>query len=64
MPDSKLFGNYHFISEYVERRVWNYCYLNRGLTFYYNGNRYYSKNGLLDLLEHNMEGEPLYPVIQ
>ena len=63
VPDSKLFGNYHFISEYVERRVWNYCYLNRGLTFYYNGNRYYSKNGLLDLLEHNMEGEPLYPVI-
>ena len=63
VPDSKLFGNFHFIGEYVERRVWNYCYLNRGLTFYYNGNRYYSKNGLLDLLEHNMEGEPLYPII-
>ena len=63
VPDSKLFGNFHFIGEYVEWRVWNYCYLNRGLTFYYNGNRYYSKNGLLDLLEHNMEGEPLYPII-
>ena len=63
IPDSKLFGNYHFISEYVERRVWNYCYLNRGLTFYYNDKRYYSKNGLLDLLEHNMEGQPLYPII-
>ena len=63
IPDAKLFGNYHFISEYVERRVWNYCYLNRGLTFYYNDRRYYSKNGLLDLLEHNMEGEPLYPII-
>lgn len=63
VPDSKLFGNYHFISEYVERRVWNYCYLNRGLTFYYNDKRYYSKNGLLDLLEHNMESEPLYPII-
>ena len=63
IPDPKLFGNYHFISEYVERRVWNYCYLNRGLTFYYNDKRYYSKNGLLDLLENNMESEPLYPVI-
>ncbi len=63
IPDSKLFGNFHFINEYVERRVWNYCYLNRGLTFYYNDKRYYSKNGLLDLLEHNMEGEPLYPII-
>ena len=63
VPDAKLFGNYHFINEYVERRVWNYCYLNRGLTFYYNDKRYYSKNGLLDLLEHNMEGEPLYPII-
>ena len=63
VPDSKLFGNYHFINEYVERRVWNYCYLNRGLTFYYNDKRYYSKNGLLDLLENNMEGEPLYPII-
>ena len=63
VPDTKLFGNFHFISEYVERRVWNYCYLNRGLTFYYNDKRYYSKNGLLDLLENNMEGEPLYPII-
>ena len=64
IPDPKLFGNYHFISEYVERRVWNYCYLNRGLTFYYNEKRYYSKNGLLDLLEHNLESEPLYPIIK
>ncbi len=63
MPDAKLFGNYHFIGEYVERRVWNYCYLNRGLTIYYNDKRYYSKNGLLDLLENNMDSEPLYPVI-
>jgi len=63
IPDMKLFGNFHFINEYVERRVWNYCYLNRGLTFYYNDKRYYSKNGLLDLLEHNMESEALYPII-
>ena len=63
IPDSKLFGNYHFISEYVERRIWNYCYLNRGLTMYYNNRRYYSKNGLLDLLENNLQSEPLYPII-
>ncbi len=63
IPDGKLFGNYHFISEYVERRIWNYAYLNRGLTMYYNDRRYYSKNGLLDLLENNLQAEPLYPII-
>ena len=63
VPDSKLFGNYHFISEYVERRIWNYAYLNRGLTMYYNDRRYYSKNGLLDLLERNLQSDPLYPII-
>ena len=63
IPDQKLFGNYHFISEYVERRIWNYAYLNRGLTMYYNDRRYYSKNGLLDLLEDNLQSEPLYPII-
>ena len=63
VPDAQLFGNYHFINEYVERRVWNYCYLNRGLSISYNDKRYYSKNGLLDLLENNMESTPLYPVI-
>ena len=63
IPDPKLFGNYHFIGEYVERRIQNYCYLNRGLTIYYNDKRYFSKNGLLDLLDNNIEGEPLYPII-
>ncbi len=63
IPDAKLFGNYHFISEYVERRIWNYAYLNHGLIMYYNDRRYYSKNGLLDLLENNLQSEPLYPVI-
>ncbi len=63
VPDSKLFGNYHFIGEYVEKRIWNYCYLNRGLTMYYNDKRYYSKNGLLDLLENNLQSDPLYPII-
>ena len=63
IPDNKLFGNYHFVNDYVERRIWNYAYLNRGLTLYYNDRRYYSKNGLLDLLEHNMDSEGLYPVV-
>ncbi len=63
IPDQTLFGNYHFVNEYVERRVWNYAYLNRGLTLYYNDKRYYSKNGLLDLLEHNMDGNGLYPLV-
>lgn len=63
IPDHKKFGNYHFVNEYVEKRIWNYAYLNKGLTLYYNDRRYYSKNGLLDLLEHNMNGDGLYPVV-
>ncbi len=63
VPDHKLFGNYHFVNEYVEKRIWNYAYLNKGLTLYYNDKRYYSKNGLLDLLENNMDGDGLYPVV-
>ena len=65
IPDTALFGNYHYVDEYIDKRIWNYAYLNRGLTLVYNDKRYYSKNGLLDLLEHNMEGEAaeliLYP---
>ena len=63
VPDNKLFGNYHFVGEYVEERIRNYAYLNKGLTLYYNDRRIYSKNGLLDLLEHNMDTEGLYPVV-
>ncbi len=63
IPDSALFGNYHYVDEYIEKRVWNYAYLNRGLSLIYNDKRYYSKNGLLDLLQNNMEGEGLYPII-
>ena len=63
IPDTALFGNFHYVDDYIERRIWNYAYLNRGLTLLYNDKRYYSKNGLLDLLEHNMEGEGLYPII-
>jgi topoisomerase-4 subunit B len=62
-PDPKLFGNYHFFSEYVEDQVQNYAYLNSGLSIHFNGQRYYSKRGLLDLLEANMSEPGLYPLI-
>ncbi len=62
-PDSSIFGSYFFLDEYIEKMIWNYVYLNRGLTIIYNGKRFYSKNGLLDLLENNIDGEILYPII-
>lgn len=63
IPDEEIFGKYHFLNEYIERQLWNYAYLNQGLTILYNGVKMQSKNGLVDLLEVNMEGEPLYPII-
>ena len=63
IPDRKLFGKYSFINEYVEKLIWNYAYLNRGLSLIYNKKKYRSPNGLLDLLNNNMDYEPLYPVI-
>ncbi len=62
-PDEKVFGNYHFINEYVEKMLWNYAYLNTGLTIVYNGQKFYSENGLLDLLTQNINGPILYPTI-
>ena len=62
--DSKgLFENYHFRDDYIEELLRNYAYLNTGLTLVYNGKRFVSKNGLLDLLTENMTVEPLYPII-
>lgn len=63
VPDEKIFGNYHFINEYVEKMLWNYAYLNTGLTILYNGQKFYSENGLLDLLTQNINGPILYPTI-
>lgn len=63
IPDEKIFGNYHFINEYVEKMLWNYAYLNTGLTIIYNGQKFYSENGLLDLLTQNINGPILYPTI-
>ena len=62
-PDNEMFGEYHYIEEYVENMLKNYVYLNSGLTIYFNGNALYSENGLKDLLEENMSAEGLYPII-
>jgi topoisomerase-4 subunit B len=63
-PDREFFKHYHFIPEYVENMVWNYAFLNAGLAIEYNGQRYYSENGLLDLLYRKTDEENMrYPVI-
>ena len=56
-PDSELFGKYSFNMEYVEKRLWNYAYLNPGLLIKCNGQEYISQNGIQDLLIHEMDGE-------
>ena len=56
-PDSSLFGKYSFNMEYVEKRLWNYAYLNPGLLIKCNGKDYYSENGIQDLLTSEMGGE-------
>ncbi len=64
-PDGDVFGNFHFIKEYVEKLLWNYVFLNNGLTIRYNGEKLYAENGLLDLLERNINGNGplLYPTV-
>lgn len=63
IPDEEIFKDFHFRFQYIEALLWNYCYLNRGLAIYFNGEKMTSENGLLDLLNENMNGEPLYPII-
>jgi topoisomerase-4 subunit B len=63
VPDNSVFKKYAFKTAYVEKMIWNYCYLNRGLTIKFNGQSFISKNGLKDLLDNNMDGDPLYPII-
>jgi topoisomerase-4 subunit B len=62
-PDEQMFKQFQYRDQHIERLLWNYCYLNTGLTIHYNGQKYQSKNGLLDLLQVKMDGEPLYPII-
>jgi topoisomerase-4 subunit B len=64
IPDEELFGHYHFIAEYIEQMLWNYVFLNNGLTIWFNGTRMQAKNGLIDLLQRNINGNPImYPII-
>jgi len=63
-PDPELFGSdFRFRSEYIEDMLWNYAFLNRGLTLAFNGRPFRSEHGLRDLLEKNLTGETLYPII-
>ena len=64
-PDNSygLFENYAFRDDFVETMMRNYAYLNTGLTLIYNSKRFYSKNGLFDLLSEQMTDTPLYPII-
>ncbi len=63
IPDAEMFGNFRFLAEYIENMIRNYVYLNAGLVINFNGTRYVSKNGLVDLLTENMSREGLYPII-
>ncbi|MFN8287889.1 MAG: DNA topoisomerase IV subunit B [Chitinophagales bacterium] len=64
VPDNKIFKNYHYLLEYVEQMIQNYTYLNTGLAFYLNGQKYISQQGLFDLLARKKDPENLcYPVI-
>ncbi|HAA12298.1 MAG TPA: DNA topoisomerase IV [Cytophagales bacterium] len=63
-PDDSLFKHYKFIPEFLENQIWNYVYLNAGLTIHYNGKRYHSERGLYDLLERKVDTETIrYPII-
>jgi len=68
IPDDTVFKNFHFIPEFLEKQIWNYCFLNAGMKIIFNGKSYVSKNGLLDLLtrETNADTNPdgiRYPII-
>jgi len=63
-PDDTVFKHYHFIPQYLEEQIWNYAYLNAGLTIVFNNQKYHSPNGLLDLLARKIDEESRrYPII-
>jgi topoisomerase IV subunit B len=63
-PDASVFKNFQFIPQFIVEQIWNYVFLNAGLAIVFNGQKYVSKNGLLDLLERKIEAETLcYPII-
>ena len=64
IPDEKVFKNFHYVHEYLDNQLWNYCYLNAGLIINLNGKKYISKNGLLDLLQRKTNADEIrYPII-
>jgi topoisomerase-4 subunit B len=63
IPDENIFGKIHYIPEYVQKMLWNYVFLNNGLTIIFNGERFHAQNGLLDLLNSYIDTPKLYPVI-
>jgi topoisomerase IV subunit B len=63
IADETVFKKFAYKTAYLQKMMWNYCYLNRGLVIKMNGEKFLSKNGLKDLLEDNMDGDPLYPII-
>ena len=62
-PDEEIFGKYAFRTEYIEKMLRNYTYLNTGLTLVFNGQKFVSRNGLLDLLQDRSTSDPLYPIV-
>lgn len=62
VPDHSIFRKFKYRLEYVETMLWNYAYLNTGLTLTLNGSVFKSENGLKDLLENNLSGDILYPI--
>lgn len=63
-PDATVFKNYHFIPEYLENQIWNYAFLNAGLTINFNGKKFYSEKGLYDLLMRKVDEDSIrYPII-
>lgn len=63
IPDGTIFTHFKFRKEYIEKMLKNYCYLNPGLKIIFNGETYFSEHGLRDLLQEEIEGEILYPIV-
>ena len=63
VPDVGVFKKFRYMNDYIENMMKNYTFLNAGLTIEFNGERFYSRNGLRDLLEENMDHDPIYPII-
>ncbi len=63
IPDEEIFGKYRYINDYVEKMLWNYVFLNKGLTIHFNGMKLFAENGLHDLLTRNIDTPIGYPII-